>query len=321
MNITKSKKNYFEVERAGINTTFQDNGRENLNHIGIPVSGAMDKRNYILANALLNKNLNDPVIEFAYQGPLLKYKGEKIYIVITGDIKFQIVRDDGYKIIGQPYQVYCIENNYKIDLQSTNKSVYGYISISENFILKKFWGSFSVNTKAKIGSNNGEKITNKQKIIIEHKNRNITETSLKYTNSKIEYIRAIKSTNFNFFSDKSKKTFFHKEFKVTKLSDRMGMRLEGQVLKNIVDSNIKSEGLVKGVIQVPSDGNPIIMLSDHGTIGGYPKIANVISADFDKLVQMIPGSIIKFKEVNLDEAEKLFQFYNLETNNLINQIR
>ena len=63
------------------------------------------------------------------------------------------------------------------------------------------------------------------------------------------------------------------------------------------------------------------MLSDHGTIGGYPKIANVISADFDKLVQMIPGSIIKFKEVNLDEAEKLFQFYNLETNNLINQIR
>ena len=85
--------------------------------------------------------------------------------------------------------------------------------------------------------------------------------------------------------------------------------------------NIKSEGLVKGVIQVPSDGNPIIMLSDHGTLGGYAKIANVISPDFDKLVQMIPGSIIKFKEVNLDEAEKLFQFYNLETNNLINQIR
>ena len=98
------------------------------------------------------------------------------------------------------------------------------------------------------------------------------------------------------------------------------MRLEGQVLENVVDSNIKSEGLVKGVIQVPSDGNPIIMLSDHGTIGGYPKIANVISADFDKLVQMIPGSVIKFKQVSLDEAEKLFKFYKLETDNLINQI-
>ena len=100
----------------------------------------------------------------------------------------------------------------------------------------------------------------------------------------------------------------------------MGMRLEGQVLENVVNSNIKSEGLVKGVIQVPSDGNPIIMLSDHGTIGGYPKIANVISADFDKLVQMIPGSVIKFKQVSLDEAEKLFKLYKLETDNLINQI-
>ena len=100
----------------------------------------------------------------------------------------------------------------------------------------------------------------------------------------------------------------------------MGMRIQGQKLENIIDSNIKSEGLVKGVIQVPSDGNPIIMFSDHGTIGGYPKIANVISADFDKLVQIIPGSKIKFQEVSLEDAENLFKFYNLETNNLINQI-
>tara|TARA_Y100000817_G_scaffold225350_1_gene178332 strand:+ start:68 stop:373 length:306 start_codon:yes stop_codon:yes gene_type:complete len=100
----------------------------------------------------------------------------------------------------------------------------------------------------------------------------------------------------------------------------MGMRLEGQNLENKVSTNIKSEGLVKGVVQVPSDGNPIIMLADHGTIGGYPKIANVITADFDKLVQIIPGSNIKFQEVSLEDAENLFKFYNLETNNLINQI-
>ena len=79
---------------------------------------------------------------------------------------------------------------------------------------------------------------------------------------------------------------------------------------NIINTNIKSEGLIKGAIQVPADGNPIIMFADHGTIGGYPKIANVISADFDKLAQMIPGATIKFKEVNLEEAEKLFKFYN-----------
>ena len=321
MNTIKSKNSYFEIERAGINSTFQDYGRENLNHIGIPASGAMDKRNYILANALLKKDLNSPVIEFAYQGPLLKYKGEEIYIVITGDVKFQIVRDNKNRIVGESYHVYLIQNNDQIDIQSTNRSVYGYISISENFILDKSWGSFSVNTKAKIGSNNGEKLSNNQKIYIDHKKKKLTITNLNYLNSKIEYIRVLRSINFDFFSETSKKNFFNKEFKVTKLSDRMGMRLEGQALENIAYSNIKSEGIVKGVIQVPSDGNPIIMLCDHGTIGGYPKIANVISADFDKLVQMIPGSVIKFKQVSLDEAEKLFKFYKLETNNLINQIK
>ena len=90
--MTKSKINFFEVERAGINTTFQDSGRKNFNHIGIPISGVMDRRNYILANAILKKDLNSPVIEFAYQGPLLKYKGEKIFFVITGDVKFQITK-------------------------------------------------------------------------------------------------------------------------------------------------------------------------------------------------------------------------------------
>ena len=81
-------KNYFEIIRAGINTTFQDKGRKNLYHIGIPFSGAMDYRNYLLVHKLVGNKLDDPVIEFAYQGPLLKYHGDKINISsnIDGDI-------------------------------------------------------------------------------------------------------------------------------------------------------------------------------------------------------------------------------------------
>jgi len=99
----------------------------------------------------------------------------------------------------------------------------------------------------------------------------------------------------------------------------MGMRLEGQKIKNIVNTNIKSEGLLKGVIQIPADGNPIIMLSDHGTIGGYPKIGVVISADYDRLVQLPSGSKIKFKEIELLNAETLFKLYDMETQNLVSQ--
>ena len=100
----------------------------------------------------------------------------------------------------------------------------------------------------------------------------------------------------------------------------MGMRLEGQNIENKADKNIKSEGLIKGVIQVTPDGNAIVMLSDHGTIGGYPKIGVVISADYDKLVQLPPGSKIKFQEINLSDAETLFKLYEMETQNLLSQI-
>ncbi|MDC0360152.1 allophanate hydrolase, partial [Candidatus Pelagibacter ubique] len=101
--------------------------------------------------------------------------------------------------------------------------------------------------------------------------------------------------------------------------DRMGIRLSGPKLENIVSTNIKSEGLVKGVIQVPSDGNPIVMLSDHGTIGGYPKIGVVISADLDRVGQLTPGTIINFKEVSLEEAQNIFKAYTQDTNKYLNE--
>tara|TARA_B100001113_G_scaffold78905_1_gene62016 strand:- start:33 stop:977 length:945 start_codon:yes stop_codon:yes gene_type:complete len=312
-------KNYFELIRPGINTTFQDEGRKNLYHIGITFSGAMDKRNYLIANKLVGNNLNAPVVEFAYQGPLLKYTGYEINFVITGDVSF-IIRSKGKEINGNCYEVYNLKNNDEIDILSTNKSVYGYFNISGEFKLEPQWNSYSINTKAKIGPNNGKKFEKNQKIFISKIFSDLNKKKIEYINTKIENIRIIKGTNFDYFSEEGKKTFFGKDFTVSKLSDRMGMRLEGPKIENIVDTNIKSEGLIKGVIQVTPDGNPIIMLSDHGSIGGYPKIGTVISADYDKLVQLSPGSKIKFKEINLSDAETLFKLYEMETQKLLSQI-
>ena len=208
----------------------------------------------------------------------------------------------------------------QLDIISTNRSVYGYFSIKNGFIGDYIWESCSINTKAKIGSNNGEKFENKQKVYINKKESLSDLKKINYLNSKIEFIRVLKGTNFNFFSKKATELFFSNEFEVSKLTDRMGMRLEGPKIENCVETNIRSEGLIKGVIQVPADGNPIIMLSDHGTIGGYPKIAVVISADYDRLAQLTPGSKIKFKLVELKEAENLYKLYEIETRNILNQI-
>ena len=312
-------KNYFEIIRAGINTTFQDKGRGNLYHIGIPFSGAMDTRNFFLSNKLVGNKVDLPVIEFAYQGPLLRFNGDKIIIAITGDVIFKLIKKDK-EIDGNCYESYQLEHGDKIDILSTNKSVYGYMAVSGDLELKFQWGSCSINTNARIGSNEGKKLAIGQKINISKININQAKKKINYLNSRIENIRVIKGTNFNYFSEEAKKIFFEKEFTVSKLSDRMGMRLEGVKIENIINTNIKSEGLLKGVIQVPADGNPIIMLSDHGTIGGYPKIGVVASVDYDRLVQIAPGSKIKFKEIKLSDAETLFKLYEMETQNLISQI-
>ena len=154
--------NYFEIKRAGINTTFQDKGRNNLYHIGIPFSGAMDNRNFLLANKLVGNKVDSPVIEFAYQGPLLKFNGDKITITITGDVIFKLNKKNK-EIDGRCYETYQLENGDEINILSTNKSVYGYLAISGEIDLKFQWGSCSINTKANIGSNDGKKLYDGQK--------------------------------------------------------------------------------------------------------------------------------------------------------------
>ena len=313
-------KPYFEIIRAGINSTYQDIGRNELYHIGIPYSGAMDKRNFLVSNKLVGNKKSFGVIEFAYQGPLLKLKNSKIVFAITGDVKFNIIRKNLNVETVNCYETYDLNPDDQLDIISTNKSVYGYLSVKGGFDIDLFWNSYSINTKAKIGPNNGEKLSNNEKIFLKESVNSFVKKKIQYLNSKIEFIRIIKGTNYNYFSEDAKNVFLSKEFKISKLTDRKGMRLEGPKLKNIVDTNIISEGLIKGVIQVPANGNPIIMLSDHGTIGGYPKIAVVISADYDKLVQLTPSSKIKFKLINLKEAENLYNLYNLETENILSQL-
>ena len=313
---------YFEILRSGTNSSIQDKGRNHLYHIGIALSGAMDQRIFSISNALVNNNPNEGVIEFAYQGPLLKLKNGSVNFAITGNVSFNILRKNSIIEEGKCFQSYFLEKEDKIDIIYTKDSVFGYLAIEGGFKIEKVWGSYSVNTKAKIGPNNGEKFSVGDKIYINKSEaKNFIKKKIEYKKSVETTIRTTKGTNFDYFSEEAKNKFFNEEYQVTNLSDRMGMRLEGPKLENIVNTNIKSEGLVKGVVQVPSDGNPIIMFSDHGSIGGYPKIAVVITADHDKAAQLIPGSKIKFKEVNLDEAEKLFKSHFNETKNYIEQIK
>ena len=301
--------NFFEVLRSGINTTFQDKGRFGMQHLGVAPSGCMDHKLFLIANALVSNDEKEGVLEFAYQGPLLKLTKGKTKFAITGNVLFQIINSKNETINGECNRSYDLDEGDQIDILATRQSAYGYLSVEGGFDVEPFCNSVSNLVRANIGPNEGKKINIKNKIPLKTNRKEKNNYTAKVSLEKKDVIRVLKGPQFDYFSESSKKEFFSKEYKITSLTDRMGMRLEGKVLKNIVNTNIRSEGITKGAIQVPADGQPIVLLTDHPTIGGYPKIANVISADYDLLIQKIPGTKISFKSVELKKAEKAFKLY------------
>jgi antagonist of KipI len=214
------------------------------------------------------------------------------------------------EITGEPYRTYDLNEGDQLDILATKASVYGYLSIEGGFKLDKFCGSVSSQPRAFIGPNDGKKIELKDKILI-FKNSTTKENkiirNIKFDEKKI--FSVLPGPQFHYFSAASKKQFFSTPYLITKQTDRMGMRVLGKSLENLVNSNIPSEGIIKGAIQVPGDGNPIILLSDHPTTGGYPKVGSIISSDYDDLIQQNSNKEIYFQLVTLEAAEQQFALY------------
>ena len=312
---------FFEVLRPGINTTFQDGGRFHMQHLGVTPGGCMDLKSFAIGNALVGNLQNEGVLEFAFQGPLLKLAKGKTKIAITGSVLFQIIKSSEEIINGKCNRTYDIEEGDQIDILATKESAYGYMALEGGFNIKTFFKSVSILDKAQIGPHEGKKIKVGDKIGIRRNSKNNKNFLTEVEKINKNTIRVLKGPQFDFFSKESKDKFFLKKYKISNLTDRMGMRLEGTILQNIVSANIRSEGIIKGSIQVPADGQPIILLTDYPTIGGYPKIANIISADYDLLVQKTPGTEILFQNVQLQEAEQLYKEHKNNISKTIKNIK
>ena len=312
---------FFEVLRPGINTTFQDKGRFHMQHLGVAPGGCMDLDSFSIANALVGNSLNEGVLEFAYQGPLLKLIKGRVKIAITGSVIFQIIKSNKEVISGKSNRTYDLDEGDQIDILATKQSAYGYMALEGGFDIKPFCKSVSTLSRAEIGPNDGQKVKINNKINIRINSKNKKNFSAKVPKKNKTKIRVLKGPQFDYFSKESQKDFFSKEYKISNLTDRMGMRLEGTVMKNIVNTNIRSEGITKGAIQVPADGQPIILLTDYPTIGGYPKIANITSVDYNFLIQKTFGEKIFFELIQLQKAEQLYKEHLNNISEIIKNIK
>ena len=300
---------YFTVQRPGIHTTFQDSGYEYLQHFGITTGGVVDDNLFQTANKLLGNEENETIIEFAYQGPRLRLDKGSVQIVITGDVHFIISKksENFFENIGETFRTYQLNEGDIIDILATKSSVYGYFGVIGGFKIDKYNSSGSTLVRSRIGPNDGQCIQENQLIEFNiESNKNKLKQLSYLSNNKDNIIRAIAGPQINFFSKETINNFFNKTFKISKSADRMGVRLEGNKIVSKNTSNIPSEGIIKGSVQVPGDGNPIVLMVDHPTIGGYPKIATVILNDIAKLSHQSFGKEICFKKVSIETAEKLY---------------
>jgi KipI family sensor histidine kinase inhibitor len=290
-----------EVLKTGAFTTVQDRGRWGYQFQGVPLSGALDQCALAAANMLVGNDPGDAALELTLLGPKLKTLAP-VRVALTG-ADLQPMLDGQPAPIGHAIQ---LNPGQVIDFKGPRNGARAILAIEGGVASPVMMGSRSVYLLGRLGHAllKGECISAGPAKGIPGPDQ-LPDDFLKPASDKVE-IRVLPGPNLNFFSPEDLETFFSSEYQLTQDSDRRGMRLAGPAvgLNPDMPDSIISEPNTPGVIQVPSGGQPIIQLREQ-TVGGYAKIATVISADLDLLARLLPGSKIIFVKVSLDEAVNL----------------
>ncbi|MDW7675304.1 MAG: biotin-dependent carboxyltransferase family protein, partial [Bacillota bacterium] len=294
------------VFEPGPLTTIQDKGRRRFQRFGMPVAGAMDLFSYRVANLLVGNDEGAAVIEFTLQGPKLEFLEDSI-IAVTGAEVVPLLDNQPMPL----WQSVFVGKGSIVSFQPFKSGLRGYLAISGGIKIPQVMGSTATYLRAQIGGLEGRKIIAGDIIPVEEALAKEAIKDGRYRRLPNNLIPAYKNTEEimvtlgpqdDMFKDESIKTFLTSEYQITVQSDRMGYRLKGPNIEHLDKADIISDGIPPGAIQVPGDGQPIILLADRQTVGGYTKIATVISTDLNKLAQLTPGSKVTFKAVTLDEA-------------------
>lgn len=302
------------VKKPGVATTVQDLGRFGYMGSGFSPSGVMDRRAMRLANILVENDPNDCVLEFALAGPTLRFTTET-FIALTGG-------DFSPKLDGKPIPLYTtihVRHGQILSMGGCKTGVYGYLAIAGGSLrVPEVMGSCSTNLKCALGGFRGRILEPGDYIPFRTKTMeympnlgshtlSLDKASDAPTPGASVVVRVVPGPQEEMFTKAGIETFYTSTFTTTAKSDRMGYRLDGPEIETVSGSDIISDGIAFGAIQIPSHGRPIIMLSDRQTTGGYAKIGTVASVDIPKLVQCPPGTPVHFTKISVDEAQSLYR--------------
>lgn len=312
-----------EILKPGLLTTVQDVGRCGYQKDGILVSGAMDTVALRIGNLLTGNKENAAALEITLTGPKIRFNEDHL-IALTG-------ADLSATINGAPLKMWRPVFVAKDSIVEFGAPVAGcrcYLAVAGGLDVPKVLGSYSTYLRAGIGGFKGRALqtgdilpvkstpadfprflqelagNNSQKSYVQVPWT--IDSNLYPTYGETPVIRALKGPEYDLFTDESKTSCWNHEFKVSLQSDRMGYHLQGTELALKEEKELLSGAITFGTVQVPPQGNPIVLMADHQTTGGYPRIAQVITADRAKLAQVMPGKRIRFLQVPLEQAQQLY---------------
>ena len=307
------------VTKPGLHDTIQDIGRFGYQKFGVVASGVMDPFSHRVANLLVGNEETAATLEMSLVGPWLLFEEDTVVSICGGDLAPMIA---GLSV--PMWRPVFIRKGSELRFGAARAGSRAYLAVAGGFDVPVVMGSLSTYVKARLGGMEGRMLQKGDVLHVAPLSRLAQFTKEKLASNALfqaagwqiasellpilsnHYeIRVVRGRQYELFDEDSLHQFWNELFTVSSQSDRMGYRISGPVLRLTEPMEMVSEAVTYGSIQVPADGNPIILAADRQTTGGYPKIGQLSSVDYTKLAQAKAGDRLSFKEVTIEESQRL----------------
>lgn len=296
-----------KVLAPGLCTTVQDLGRTGHQRLGVPVSGALDTMSLRLANAVLGNPPAMPALEILFSGSQLEVAAERVRVAVGGPGASLALAQETAGTV-PAWQSVSLGRGAVFRIMLGADAACCYLAVEGGISVPPVLGSASTYVRAGLGGLGGRALRPGDVVpltLAEAPVRAEVRLAIPLDPARDQPIRIVLGPQQDHFMDEAIAVLLGAEFRISPNADRMGMRLDGPPLRHRAGWDIVSDAIATGAIQVPGSGRPVILLADHQTTGGYPKIATVVSADLPVLGRRRPGDAVRFAAISVEEGEAL----------------
>ena len=291
----------------GVAATLQDCGRTGSQRFGVAVSGALDTVSLKIANILVGNSPGYAAIEILGAGLEAQVEADCVTIALAGTATSFTLQGNNASVRVPPFRSVQAQRGDILKFAPPTNGAVAYLAVEGGFDVPAVLGSYSTYRRAALGGFHGRTLAAGDRLPLRSADNVRSPVFLDVNIRAPGVLRVMRGPNANYFTDGAFKTLLGETYEVAPASDRMGLRLRGPQLKRLIDGELPSQGTTAGGMQVPSDGQPILLMVDRQTTGGYPRIATVIGADIAAAGRLVSGMKVRFEEVSRDDAIRLLR--------------